>query len=174
MFFKGQDFVDNSTFYNFALVALYKNLRVSDRITVTPYVGSFLEQANSVADKGSDAVFILTTTVKPNKYLTLEETSFLGNLIIDPTERDWVNRLRLTYSGKHLDIIPSLWHNNSVFDHSSYWSGGLNVAYSRIRVVDHLFLSAGVSGLVVLKTSDESANPKKNALMVTLGIQWAQ
>lgn len=173
MFFKGQDFYDHSTFYNFALAALFKNIKINNRLTITPYLGTFLEQANSIADKGSDAVVIVTTTYRINPKLTLEEMSLFGNLIIEPEESDWVNRVRLMYAAKHLDLIPSLWHNNKVLDHSSYWSAGLNVAYSRIVVAEHLNLSAGITGLVVLQTSDESANPKRNALMLTLGLQWA-
>src|SRR5258708_6617939 len=97
--------------------------------------------------------------------------SLFGNLIIEPTERDWVNRLRLTYSGKHLDVVSSVWHNNSVFDQSSYWSCGVNVAYARINLAEHLYLSVGVTGFAMLETSDETVNPKKNALMFTLGLQ---
>jgi hypothetical protein len=173
MFFKGQDFIDHSTFYNFALIALYKNIKINDHLTITPYLGTFLEQANSIADKGSDAVAIITTTYKISHTLTLEEMSLFGNLIIEPQESDWVNRLRLTYASRHLDLIPSLWHNNNVLDHSSYWSAGLNIAYSRVAVAEHLYLSTGITGLVVLQTSDESANPKTNALMLSLSLQWA-
>lgn len=173
LFFKGQDFYDHTTFYNFALVALYKNIKINDQLTITPYLGTFLEQANSIADRGSDAVAIITTTYKISPKLTLEEMSLFGNLIIEPEESDWVNRLRLMYATKHLDVIPALWHNNNVLDHSSYWSAGLNVAYSRMAVAEHLYLSAGITGLLVLQTSDESANPKRNALMLTLGLQWA-
>lgn len=174
MFFKGQDFYDHTTFYNFALVAVYKNFKVSDRLTVAPYLGTFLEQANSIADRGSDAVVIITTTYKISPKISLEEMTLFGNLIIEPEESDWVNRFRVSYSSRHLDVIPSVWHNNKVLDHSSYWSAGLNVAYSRILVADHVNMSAGITGLVVLQTSDESANPKRNALMLTIGMQWVR
>ncbi len=54
---------------------------------------------------------------------------------------------------------------NNLFMGKNRWSGGLNV--SRVAVADHLYLSAAVTGLVVIQTSDETANPKKNALMFT-------
>jgi hypothetical protein len=171
LFFKGLDFVDHSTFYNFSLVALYKNFRISKSVTFTPYAGTFLEQANGVADKGSDAVIQLVTSVKISPRLSFEEMSMFGNLVFEPEERDWVNRFRLTYTGKHLDVVTSLWHNNQVFDSSSYWSTGVNVAYSRIPLADHLFLTTGVTGLLVLKTSDEVANPQHNTIMFTIGLQ---
>ena len=171
LFFKGQDLYDHTTFYNFALLTVYKNIKLSDKVTVTPSIGSFLEQASGFADRGSDLVFLLTTAVKINQHLSVEHMSLFGNLVIEPNERDWVNRVRLVYAGKHLDVITSVWHNNQVFDHSSYWSAGINLAYSRVQVANHLFMSAGVSGLVMLNTTDESANPKKNSLMVTIGLQ---
>ncbi len=174
LFFKGHDFYDHNTFYNFALLTVYKNFKLSEKVTITPSIGSFLEQANSIADRGSDIVSILTTTVRLNQNFSVEYMSLFGNLVIEPAERDWVNRVRLLYFGKHLDVITSFWHNNSVFDHSSYWSTGLNVAYSRIKVADHFYLSTGVTSLVMLQTSDETANPKKNVLMLTVGMQWAR
>ena len=173
LFFKGHDFYDHNTFYNFALLTVYKNFKLSEKVTITPSIGTFLEQWNSIADRGSDIATILTTTVRLNHNFSVEHMSLFGNLVIEPEVRDWVNRVRLLYFGKHLDVITSLWHNNNVFDHSSYWSAGLNVAYSRIKVADHFFVSAGVTGLVMMQTSDEAANPKKNALMFTVSMQWA-
>jgi hypothetical protein len=169
--FKGLDLQDHNTFYNFALVALYKNFKLSNKITFTPYVGSFLEESNSIADHGSDVVAILVTSVKLNPHWTAEHMSLLPNLVIDPEEKDWVNRLRLTYTGKHLDVVTSAWWNNQVFDHSYYYTAAMNVAYSRVKVREHFFLSFGVTGLLMLHTSDAEANPNKNGLMFTLSGQ---
>ncbi len=171
MVFKGLDLQDHSTFYNFALIALYKNFKLSKKITFTPYVGSFLEEENSIADHGSDVVAILITTVKLNPHWSVEHMSLLPNLAVVPEERDWVNRLRLTYVGAHWDVISSVWWNNQVFDQSNYWTSGLNVAYSRVKVREHLFLSFGVTGLLMLHTSDIEANPDKNGLMFTIAGQ---
>jgi hypothetical protein len=171
LFFKGQDFYDHTTFYNFALVAVYKNFKLSPSITMTPMVGTFLEQANSVADKGSDMTFLLTTAFRLHPKLSIEHMSLFGNLVIEPDQRDWVNRVRLLYSGRHVDVIASAWHNNSIFDHSSYWSTGLSIAYSRVKLGGHAFGSVGISGLTMLYSSDEVLNPLNNVLMVTFGLQ---
>jgi hypothetical protein len=171
LIFKGLDLQDHNTFYNFALIALYKNFKLSNKITFTPYVGSFLEESNSIADKGSDVVAILITSIKLNPHWTAEHMSLLPNLVIDPEERDWVNRLRLTYTGKHLDVVSSVWWNNQVFDHSYYYTTAMNVAYSRVKVREHFFMSFGVTGLLMLHTSDAEANPDKNGLMFTIAGQ---
>jgi hypothetical protein len=170
--FKGLDLYDHYTFYNFSLISVFKNFNVSKRVTITPYVGSFLEQAKGIADTGSDAVCIIITTLRLNQHMTLEHMGLFGNLILDPELRDWVNRFRFTYNGKHLDVVSTYWHNNQVFDSSNYSTAGLSVAYSRMKVSDHLFLSAGVTGLVTLQTSDEQVNRAKDAVMVTLAASW--
>ncbi len=171
LIFKGVDLVDHETFYNFSLIAFFKNFKLSPKVTLTPYVGTFLEQENSVADHGSDLVGQLIVTIKLNPHLTFEHMGMYSNLIVVPGELDWVNRFRLTYTGKHLDIVPTLWYNTAVFDHASYWTAGLNVAYSRMKVADHIFLSAGVTGLSIFRSSDENLNPTANHFMVTLGAQ---
>lgn len=170
LIFKGLDLRDHNTFYNFALISVYKNFKLSKVITVTPYVGSFLEQGNGLADHGSDLVSILITTIKLNQHLTAEHMSLFSNLVFAPEERDWVNRFRLTYSGTHLDVVSTIWWNNQQFDHSSYWTSGLNIAYSRLKMREHLFLSIGVTGLLMLNTSNAEINPEKHGLMFTLGV----
>jgi hypothetical protein len=169
--FKGLDLQDHNTFYNFGFIAVYKNFKLSKKVTFTPQVSSFLEESNSIADKGSDLAAILITSIKLNPQWTVEHMSLATNLLIDPEERDWVNRLRLTYTGKHLDVVSSVWWNNQVFDHSYFYSTALNVAYSRVKVREHFFLSFGVTGLLMLHTSNAETNPNKNGLMVTLAAQ---
>ncbi len=170
LIFKGLDLRDHNTFYNFALISAYKNFKISKEITFTPYVGSFFEQENGFADHGSDLVSILITSIKLNPHWTAEHMSLLANLVFAPEERDWVNRFRLTYSGTHLDVVSTIWWNNQQFDQSSYWTSGLNISYSRLKMREHLYLSIGVTGLYMLNTSNAEINPEKHGLMFTLGI----
>ena len=171
LIFKGLDLKDHYTLYNFSLITLFKNFKLSPKVSFTPYIGTFLEQPTGLANHGSDIASILITSVKLNNRVSIEHMSLFGNLIVTPEERDWVNRFRLTCTGKHLDVVSSLWHNNQVFDHYSYWTAGLNVAYSRIKAADHLFLSAGITGLSTFYSSDEEETPTKNTLMITLAAQ---
>jgi hypothetical protein len=173
-FFKGQDLIDRTTYYNFAVLTFNKQFRIGKRLTVMPAIGTLLEQGNGFADHGSDVVSMITTTVRVSKHVSIEQLSLFGNLVIEPEARDWVNRLRVLYSGKHLDIMGSLWHNNSVFDHSSYWSSGLSVGYNRIRLAGHFFAGASVSSIVIMQTTDPEANPKKNAIAFTMSLQYAK
>lgn len=172
LIFKGLDLQDHETDYNFALLSVFRNLKLSDKITFTPYVGTFLEQPNHFADEGSDAVCILITTIKLGPLVTFEHMALFGSLVFQTENLDWANRFRLTYSAKHIDIVASIWHNNIVFDNSSYATSGLNVAYGRMKVAKHIFLSAGVTGMATLYTSDEEKNPSANRVMFTLAAQW--
>jgi hypothetical protein len=59
-----------------------------------------------------------------------------------------------------------------VFDNSSYVTGAMNVAYSRMKVAKEIFLSVGVTGMSTLYTSNEEENPSSNRVMFTLAAQW--
>ncbi|MFM8742621.1 MAG: hypothetical protein ACKODM_04730, partial [Cytophagales bacterium] len=77
-----------------------------------------------------------------------------------------------TYTGKHLDVVTSLWHNNQVFDNSGYSTAGINIAYSRAKLGKHWLGSAGITGLTSLLTSNEKLNPSRSRIMVTLAVSW--
>ena len=174
LFYKAFDLKDHTTANNFTLAVLYKNFKLGKRLTFTPNVGVLLEQPHQFADHGSDLVFITTTAFKVNPKLTLEHTALFGNLVIEPETRDYVNRLRLLYSAKHLDVTYMLWHNNSMFDTNTYLSTGLSIAYSRIPIADHFYMSVGLTELSMLQSSDERSIPEANQILFSLSLQFAR
>lgn len=174
LFYKAFDLKDHTTANNFTLAVLYKNFKLGKRLTFTPNVGVLLEQPHRFADHGSDLVFISTTTFKVNPKLTLEHTALFGNLVIEPEIRDYVNRVRLLYSAKHLDVTYMLWHNNNLFDTNTYLSTGLSIAYSRIPVTDHFYMSVGLTELSMLQSSDERSIPETNQILFSLSLQFAR
>lgn len=167
--FKAMDLRDSRTPINFTLAAFNKNFRVGKRLTVTPMIGAILEQYTTIADHGSDAVFILITSLKVSNQITVEYTALGGNLVLEPELRDWVNRFRLLYSNGHLDVTLMGWHNNSVFDEVAYATCGASIFYSRAKLTEGLTMSAGVTGLVMAHSSDEYAMPKVHGAFFTLG-----
>jgi len=168
--FKAFDLYDHTTTNNFMLAMFRKHVHLGDRWTITPQVGAILEQSYSFADKGSDLASIIITSYKISNTLTVDQTMIFGNLMIDPEERDMANRLRLLYSKNHWDVTLLAWHNNKLIDHdnSEYFSCGANVFYSRIKVSDHLLLSAGILGVRMNYTSTESEYPTRNGIFFTL------
>ncbi len=167
--FKAIDLRDSSTPINFALAVVNKNFRLGKRITITPSVGFILEQFESIADHGSDAVVILTTAFKMSSHLTLEHSTMAGNLFLEPELRDWVNRIRLMYSINHLDLTLMGWHNNPVFDSSDYITVGASVFYSRLTVAQGVTLNVGITGLYVPYTSNQTGVPFMNGAFFTFG-----
>lgn len=168
--FKAMDIHDSGTPINFALAVFNKNIHLGSRLTVTPSVGVILEQFKTIADHGSDAVVIIVTGYKLTSSLTLEHSTLFGNLLLEPEMLDWVNRLRLIYSKNHLDVTLMGWHNNSLFDSTDYFTCGSSVFYSRMKLVDGLAANAGITGLFMPYSSNETAIPKLNGVFLTLGI----
>lgn len=166
--FKATDLVDRNTDINFMLAVVNKSFHVGSRLTITPMAGFILEQNHTVADKGSDVAFILTTGYKLSKTLTLEHSTLFGNIMLECSERDWVNRFRLLYSKKHLDLAAMVWYNNRVFDEAEYVTCGVNAFYSRVKVSDAVMLSAGVTLLAMPYDSDPELIPQRNGVIFTI------
>jgi hypothetical protein len=170
MFFKAFDLYDRTSDNNFALGLFYKNFKVGEKLTLTPYVGFVLEQSRKIAGQGSDATLILNVSYKINKSLTLESSSLFSNLALESNEFDWVNRVRLVYSSEHLDLALLGWHNNQVFDQNQYCSSGFNFTYGRIPVAKNVFINTGITAIVMIQTSNEVLYPKKNGLVFTFAV----
>jgi hypothetical protein len=168
--FKAFDVYDHTTTNNFMLAMFRKNIHIGKRLTITPQIGAILEQSYSFADKGSDIASIIITSYKISNALTIDQTMIFGNLVVDPEERDMANRLRVLYTKNHWDFTLLCWHNNKLIDHdnSEYFSTGFNVFYSRIKVSEHLLLSAGILGVMMNYTSTESEYPTNNGIFFTL------
>jgi hypothetical protein len=166
--FKAVDLKDHTTDINFLLAVVNKNFRVSNRLTFTPSIGFLFEQSHSFADKGTDAVFIFQTSYKLSNRFTIDHSALFSNLLLEPDEKDWVNRFRILYSNKHIDITYWLWHNNKVFDNAEYVSSTLSIFYSRMKVSKHCLINVGISGTVMPYSSNIEINPKRNGLLLTV------
>jgi len=168
--FKAFDLYDHTTSNNFTLAMFRKNFKITDRLTISPQIGTILEQSFSFADKGSDIASIIITSYRVSNNLTVDQTMIFGNLVVDQAERDWFNRVRFLYTNGHWDVTALFWHNNKLIDHdnSEYFSTGINVYYSRIKMSEHFLLSAGVSGLTMPCSTNKGEYPQRNGVFFTL------
>lgn len=173
-FFKAADLSDRHTPVNFAFALVNRPFHVGKRLTVTPSAGMLLEQYDGLADYGSDATLLITTSYRISKTLLIEHSALAGNLVLTPGLRDWVNRLRLLYSHGHLDITLFGWHNNAVFDHNSYVTTGASVFVSRLKLVETVTLQAGITGLYMATASGEQTLKNANGVYATLGLSINQ
>lgn len=174
LFYKAIDLKDHTSPNNFALALLFKNFKISDKLTLTPHVGTFFEQAHTVADFGSDILGVAVFSYKVNQNFTLDYTALLANLVVEQELMDWVNRSRILFVSKHIDVTASFWHNNHVLDEQDHVSGSLAVSYSRIRLSDAFNLSVGATEFVVFKSSDEEAVPTTNRFLFTVAVQFVK
>jgi hypothetical protein len=166
--FKSVNFGDYRAGNNFMLILLYQNMHLGKSVTVTPNIGFRADQQRSFIDQTSDAMAILTTAVRVSKNFALDNSMVFTNLIAEHDSRDWVNRFRLLYSKKHVDITCLVWHNNHVFDHSQYVSSGATIAYSRIHITNQMQLGFSVTGIAMLETSDPENFPKRDGIILTI------
>lgn len=166
--FKGMDIYDIHSSYNFTMTMVYTNININSRLRITPYCGVVLDQEKTLADFGSDGMVILVSSFKLNKNFTFEYGARFSNVLLEQTMFDWLNRVRLLYTKDHLDMVLSCWHNNNVFDYDAYTTVGMQVSYGRIKVIEHVMMGMGITGLVMPYSSDESEFPKRNGLMLTI------
>ncbi|MBL7849880.1 MAG: hypothetical protein JNN04_03180 [Cyclobacteriaceae bacterium] len=170
--FKAIDLNDRHTPVNFAMAVFGRPLHVGKKLTFTPQAGVVLEQFTSLADHGSDAAFLFTTAYRIHPRVTLEHTILVSNLVLEPSLRDCINRLRVLYKSSHLDVTLFAWHNNSVFDDQEYATLGLSVFTSRWKLVGPVTAMAGITGLCMAQTSDERAWKNADGILLTLGFAW--
>ena len=139
-------------------------------MTVAPTIGIGLEQQNKFADHGSDVLFMLTSTLRLNKNLTLDHTALFNNLIFETAFADWTNRIRLMYSRGHVDAITTVWHNNQLTDDVDYLSTGASIFYNRIRLSRKLGLGAGATVLFMVASSNPDRFHYKTGIQFTTSL----
>jgi hypothetical protein len=166
--FKSVNFVDHRAGNNFMLILLYQNIRLGKTVTITPNIGFRADQQRGLVDRTSDAMAILTTAIRLSKSMMVDNSMVFSNLIAKHDSRDWVNRFRLLYSKKHVDMTWLIWHNNHVLDHSQYVSSGATIAYSRMRITDKMQLGFSATGIAMLETSDPENFPKRDGIIFAM------
>lgn len=169
--FKAFDLGDRTSPNNFTLAVFFRNFNISPRITITPYVGAFLEQQHHMAGHGSDVAIINVTTFKINSKFSVDHTLLLANMVVESALSDCVNRMRLLYSHKHMDVITTVWHNNQLFDQADYTSSSVQIAYSRIRLSDSLAMSVAFTELSMWQSSNEQAVAKDHQCLLSVALQ---
>ena len=172
--FKAVDLIDQQSPNNFMLAVFYKNFRFTKQLTFTPHIGAFLEQQHEFAGHGSDVALIGITAFKFNSHFTVDHTMLFGNFIVEKEMRDWVNRFRLLYTSRHLDITTTFWHNNHVFDEGDYASGAITVAYNRIKLSESFNLNFSITDLMMARSSDEESIPKCNKVVFSVAVQFVK
>ena len=170
--YKVVDLKDIHSGNNFLLLMANKKIVLSPRWSTTIYGGFFMEQSHHFASHGSDVAANVITTYKASKHFSLDHMAMMGNLIIDRSQADWVNRFRLLWTSGHWDVTAWSWFNNNVFDVCAYQSAGLSLYYSRLSISEKCQLNLGVTGVKMIHTTDETTAPRLNGVLMTLAVNW--
>jgi len=165
---KAVDVYDLQSPYDFTLGLFYTTLKLGEKVTITPYAGFVLEQTHHFAGHGSDAMVVVNTTYKIDNHFSFEHTGRFSNVVVENDLFDWLNRFRIAYSGEHVDVMLTCWHNNNVFDNNRYTTVGFNAAYSRIRLSKQVTISTGITGLLMMNAPNFDAADKRNGLLLTI------
>jgi len=173
LLYKVLDLADHTSANNFSLLLVYRNFKLGERVTIAPYVGVFLEQPHSFAGHGSDAALVTISTFKATPHFTAEHTALLGNLIVVPEYRDWVNRFRLLYTNRHLEVIGTFWHNNHMFDEADYASCAFTIGYRQLKLSEKFTMNLSATDILLVHSSNENSVPEENKVMVTLAVQFS-
>jgi hypothetical protein len=168
--FKVADLADIHSHNNFAFALVNKTFALGSMMTLAPNIGVGLEQQNKFVDQGSDVLFMLTTTLRLNKNLSLDHTALFNNLIFERAFSDWTNRIRLMYSRGHLDRTTTLWHNNRLMDDVDYFSTGASVFYNRIRLSQKVWLGGGATAMFMVASSNPERFHYKTGFQFTTSL----
>jgi hypothetical protein len=171
-FFKSIDMENIHSQNNFALTMVYRKLTIGQRLTVTPYLGFLIDQTHNIVGANSDVSLVLTTSYKLNEHWRLDNSAIFPPLMIEPSSKDWTNRFRIIYRHEHVELTILSWHNNKIFDGTTYISEGFSAYYNKIKISEHAYLNTGITGLWMLDTSDEESNPKRNGVLLTLSVEF--
>ena len=114
------DFVDIHSRINYATVGLFKSFRLGESVKLTPYLGYFFVQANSLMDKPSDlwAAMVIRFTI--NERIWVENTTLAGNLLHHRASVSLANRLNAAMLMGKLRLDIYTWYTHSLHTATSF------------------------------------------------------
>lgn len=124
---KNTDLADLRSSINFTTIGIYKPVRLTKSLTITPYVGWFLRQSHSFADDASDAWTCVVVRYKLTSFFTLENTALIGNLIRHNSKTSLANRLNATISIGKLKVDGYAWYCRSKNSKTHFVSASLAI-----------------------------------------------
>jgi hypothetical protein len=110
---KNVDFVDAHSPINYSTVAFFKYFKFGESLKITSYVGYFLKQTNSFMDNGSDVWAGVQVKFTVNKWLSIENTSLLGNLVLNHASASLANRLNTSISVGKFRLDAYAWYTHT-------------------------------------------------------------
>lgn len=161
---KNFDYADAHSSVNFSTVGIYRSFQMSKSVKLTPYLGCFLKQVNSLMDNGSDmwAAAVVKATI--NKWLFIENTSLVGNLVVNPTAASLANRLNVVASIRKFKLDAFAWYSHSFKNAPHFVSASLAITSP------DWVITPSVSARVQVAMIQQIANEKPEGAMYRGGL----
>jgi hypothetical protein len=124
---KSVDVVDPQSSVNFTTIGVSESFKLSESLTVMPYVGLFLRQSHAFADDASDAWACVVVRYRLTSFFTVENTVLVGNLIRHHTKASLANRSNATLWIGKIKVDVYGWYCHSRNSKSHFVSTSLAV-----------------------------------------------
>jgi hypothetical protein len=124
---KNVDIADVRSSINTATIGVFKTFQVSESIQLVPYLGYFLRQSYSLADKQSDAWTCLAIRFTINRFFIVENTALVGNLIRHHSKASLANRINGALLLGNFRIDAYAWYSQSLYSTRHFVSASVAV-----------------------------------------------
>ena len=124
---KNVDFADVHSPINYTTVGFFKSFQLNESVKLTPYIGYFFRQSHSFMDDNSDAWACLVARFTINRWLAIENSTLVGNLIRHHSKASLANRVNATISIGKFKLDAYTWYTHSFNSASHFVSASLAI-----------------------------------------------
>ncbi len=150
---KNVDFADVHSSINYTTVGFFKSFQLNESVKLTPYIGYFLRQSHSFMDDNSDAWTCLVARVNVNRWLAIENSTLVGNLIRHYSKASLANRINATISIWKFKLDAYTWYTHAFNSASHFVSASLAITSPDWRITETV--SARLQVAVMQQISNE-------------------
>jgi hypothetical protein len=111
---KAVDIADVHSDINFSTIGIFRTFKLSESLKLTPYMGYFLKQSHSFMDDKSDMWVCAVVSLAINRWLALENTTLVGNLIRHHSQASLANRMNAAIQIGKFKIDAYAWYTHSL------------------------------------------------------------
>ncbi len=161
---KNVDFADMHSSINYTTVGIFKPFQLNESVTLTPYVGYFFRQSHSFMDDNSDAWTCIVVRVAVNRWLAIENSTLVGNLIRNCSKASLANRANATMLIRKFKLDAYAWYTHSFNKASHFVSASLAITSP------DWVISQSISARVQVAVLQQIANEKPDGSMYRGGL----
>jgi hypothetical protein len=124
---KNVDFADVHSSTNYTTIGILRSFQLNESVTLTPYIGYFFRQSHSFMDDNSDAWTCLVARFTINRWLAIENSTLVGNLIRHYSKASLANRVNATISIWKFKLDAYTWYTHAFNSASHFVSASLAI-----------------------------------------------